>query len=105
MGGAVGHALHRFDIWRMLRPGGKVGGVLGVVLATPLAIYLGLAACVAIERNFGKNSASDLPMLMILLLGFTLTMDTVLGFGFGVGVTIGHLINRFVAPNASQSIA
>jgi hypothetical protein len=104
VGGVIGHALYRFDIWRSLKLGGKLGGVFGVLVVTPLAIHLGSAAWAAIDGNLGKSLVGDLVTLMVLLLGFTLAMDTLLVVGFGVGAATGHLIHRSFAPNVRQSI-
>jgi hypothetical protein len=105
VGTAVGHAIHRLDIWRTVKLGGKLGGALGVVVVTVPAIYVGSAAWGATELKFGENTLSNPQGLMILLLVFTLTMDTILALGFGVGAALGRVIQGFFDPNPRESVA
>jgi hypothetical protein len=105
VGTAIGHATHRFDIWRTLKLGGKLGGALGVVVVTVPAIYVGSAAWAAIALKFGENTLSNLPGLMILLLVFTLTMDTILALGFGIGAALGRMIQGFFDQHPHESVA
>jgi hypothetical protein len=105
VGTAVGHAIQLFDIWRTLKLGGKLGGVLGVLVATVPALYAGSAAWAAIEIKFGEKTLSNPPGLVILLLAYTLAMDATLVIGFGAGSALGHLINRFFGSNPRESMA
>ncbi len=105
VGAAAGHALHRFDMGRRLKLGGRLGGVLGVLAVTPLSIYLGSAAWTAVDGNLGKSLVGALVTSIFLLLPFTLAMDAILVVGFGVGAAIGQVIYRFFDPNPHESVA
>ena len=105
VGTAVGHAIHRFDIWRTLKLCGKLGGALGVVIVTVPAMYVGSAAWAAVELKFGENTLSNPPGLMILLLVFTLTMDTTLALGFGLGAALGRVMQGFFDQHPHESVA
>jgi hypothetical protein len=105
VGGAVGHAIHRFDILRTLKLGGKLGGGLGVLVLTVPAMYVGSAAWGAIELKFGENTLSNPQGLMILLLIFTLAMDTTLALGFGIGAALGRMIQGFFDQHPHESVA
>jgi hypothetical protein len=105
VGGAIGHAMYRFEIWRTLNQGGKVGCVLGILVATPVAIYLGSLIGVAIGIGLGERLAANAGALMGVVPGFTLTMETILVVGFGVGGAIGQVIYRFFDLNPHESVA
>jgi hypothetical protein len=104
-GAAIGHAIYRFGIWRMLRLGGKVGGVFGVLVATPFAVSLGSGSGGAIGITWGEALAGNAGALLCGLLAFIVTMDTILTIGFGVGAAIGNLVHLLFDPNPSESAA
>jgi hypothetical protein len=104
-GAAIGHAMYRFDIWRKLKLGGKVGCVLGILLATLPAISIGDTVGAAIGISLGERLAGNVGALMGLVLGFTLTMGTILVVSFGVGGAIGDMTQRFFDPSPHESVA
>jgi hypothetical protein len=104
-GGAIGHAIYRFEIWRKLNLGGRVGCVLGILLATPVAMSIGDRIGGAIGISSGERLAGTVGALMGGVLGFTLTMEGILFVSFALGGAIGHVIHSFFDQHPHESVA